>query len=327
MVSKFEVIQLAGSAIDPQRWDAFVEKSPQGAVFHLHGFASIIAPDWEALIVTKNGQWEAILPFVSRHFLMFRRSVQPRFSQYWGLCLRGEREHGYARLSWEKEVQEALLASLPGFHEVIWRFSPAFGYPLPWHWAGFRLGQRYTFQVSLQQEEASLLAGMASSTRRQIRHGKAFDYTESSQPEQLMSLLRQQAAAGHQIIGQKESDWELVPRLIAYLQEKKLGRIKEMRREGEVVASGVFVRFRGQGTYLLGTYLPGEKGLAAMAPMMWAAISEDKAAGMKVFDFEGSMIEGVERFFRRLGAVPVPYLEVSRHDYPMLATWISALRS
>ncbi len=327
MVSKFEVILTTGAEIDPQRWDAFVEKSPQGAVFHLHGFASIIAPGWEALIVTKDGNWEAIFPFVARSFWGLRRSLQPRFSQYWGICFREEREQGYTRLSWEKEVQEALLEGLPRLREVIWRFSPAFRYPLPWHWKGFRLGVRYTFQLDLRQEEASLLAAMATTTRRHIRQGKTLECTESSHPEQLMNLLRQQAAAGHDIIGQKESDWELMPRLIAYLQKKKLGRITEMKRGGEVVASAVFVRFRGQGVYLLGTYLPGEKGQAAMAPMMWAAIMEDRAAGMEVFDFEGSMIEGVERFFRRLGAVPVPYLEVTWNDLPMIATWISALRS
>jgi hypothetical protein len=45
--------------------------------------------------------------------------------------------------------------------------------------------------------------------------------------------------------------------------------------------------------------------------LMWEAIMRARAV-TDVFDFEGSMLEPVERFFRAFGARQTPYIHVSR---------------
>jgi hypothetical protein len=43
-----------------------------------------------------------------------------------------------------------------------------------------------------------------------------------------------------------------------------------------------------------------------------------------IFDYFGSMIEGIERYFRSFGAVPVPYYRVRKLRFPF--SWMPSLR-
>jgi hypothetical protein len=56
---------------------------------------------------------------------------------------------------------------------------------------------------------------------------------------------------------------------------------------------------------------PELRNSSAGSLCMWAAI-ENAATVAANFDFEGSMIEPIEHFFRSFGAVQQPYHRVSR---------------
>ena len=66
------------------------------------------------------------------------------------------------------------------------------------------------------------------------------------------------------------------------------------------------------GYYLLGGYDPKESHHGASAIAMWEAIKFTKEElGLNQFDFEGSMIQPVEQFFRKFGGKLTPYYTVS----------------
>ncbi|MDP5168638.1 MAG: GNAT family N-acetyltransferase [Bacteroidia bacterium] len=326
-MSPYEVVLRNGREIDPVLWDAFIGQSPEGAVFHLHGYASIIAAGWEAVIVKRGEEWEAVLPFLRSSRMGFSRSLQPRFAQYWGPCMAPSSLSGYEGLSRKKALQELLIEHLPPLKQIIWQFSPMVDYPLPWYWQRFTLRTRYTFQLDLSQTEPHLLSQTASTLRRYLKKGKTLLFEEENDPEALVQLLKKQQQEGHEIIGSNDLDWVTFPALVRYLQEKGMGRMRVVKNgEGQVLSAGLFVRYGKLGMYLIGTYDPELGDRSAMPILLWKSICEDQAAGMRKFDFEGSMIPGVERFFRRLGGQPVAYLQVERNDLPLVIQWIHALR-
>lgn len=302
--------------------------SPQGGVFHLHGYASIIAPGWQALIVKDQEKWVAVLPFLPSSKFGFRRSLQPRFSQFWGVCFLPDSKTGYESLSEKKAILDTLMPEIDNIQQIIWHFSPAFDYPLPFFWNKFRLESRYTYQIDLSASTEEMLASMASTIRRYLRKGASLSVKESSDPEILIRLFRLQQKNGHEIIGSSDKDWSVVSELIRYLTSSGKGSMYAVETtDGKVLAAGLFARFGHTGTYLLGTYNPELENRSAIPVMMWYAICAEQRAGMKIFDFEGSMIPGVERFFRRMGGRPVSYLKVERNELPYLLRWINELRS
>jgi Acetyltransferase (GNAT) domain len=63
--------------------------------------------------------------------------------------------------------------------------------------------------------------------------------------------------------------------------------------------------------YLLGGADPALRTSGASSLLLWEALRRARDV-TDVFDFEGSMLAPVERFFRGFGAVQTPYLRVSR---------------
>jgi hypothetical protein len=80
-------------------------------------------------------------------------------------------------------------------------------------------------------------------------------------------------------------------------------------------AAAVFVVFdRERAYYLLGGCRP-DLGASATALALWEAMNcASKVNGVKTFDLEGSMIPGVELFFRKFGGVLTPFYTVSRYS-------------
>ena len=72
--------------------------------------------------------------------------------------------------------------------------------------------------------------------------------------------------------------------------------------------------------YLLGGGDPDLRTSGAASLLMWEAILRSRAV-TDVFDFEGSMLKPVERFFRSFGARQAPYLYVSRASPAIRRPW------
>lgn len=62
---------------------------------------------------------------------------------------------------------------------------------------------------------------------------------------------------------------------------------------------------------------PDLRNSGANSLCMWEAIKFASTA-TKAFDFEGSMIEPVERFFRAFGARQKPYFQISKINSPFV---------
>lgn len=65
---------------------------------------------------------------------------------------------------------------------------------------------------------------------------------------------------------------------------------------------------------------PALRNSGATSLCMWEAI-RFAATVTKSFDFEGSMIEPVERYFRAFGAIQTPYFSVSKTPSRLLSSY------
>jgi lipid II:glycine glycyltransferase (peptidoglycan interpeptide bridge formation enzyme) len=64
----------------------------------------------------------------------------------------------------------------------------------------------------------------------------------------------------------------------------------------------------------MGAQKQGNDNYRAMPALLWHCIKEAKKRGNKIFDLEGSMDPGVEKFFRSFGANRELYLELKKND-------------
>jgi hypothetical protein len=78
------------------------------------------------------------------------------------------------------------------------------------------------------------------------------------------------------------------------------------------VAASFCVHDREAAYYLLGGYDQRNPHASAGALCVWQAIMRAKEIGLRTFDFEGSMIPSVEKYFRGFGGTLMPYFTLNR---------------
>lgn len=88
-------------------------------------------------------------------------------------------------------------------------------------------------------------------------------------------------------------------------------------RDGRPVACSFVVHDDRTAYYLVGGYDEGMKHHGAGALAMWEAVKHAKNLGLERFDFEGSMIPAIERYFRGFGGELRPYFRINKARLPL----------
>jgi hypothetical protein len=313
--------------LDAERWDAFIRQSPQGSLYALHGYISSLRSSWQAYVVQKAGRWCAVMPFCLNKKWRFQSMPQPLYTQYWGICFASELADESEREQWnlKRKWTQLILDQWEDIQLVVQNFSPAFDYPLPFHWAGFSLHTRYTYYLDLKKEPAQLFAELDPSLRRQIRKSEKYHFqiVADNKLRGLLDLLAENRRQGHDIVGKGDADYQTYQAMAEYLMATGQGKIfSSYHPDGTCLAAILYAKFGQKGLYLSGAMHPDHKKTGAMSALLWAAIGQAQADGADCFDFEGSMLPGVEQFFRKFGAFPVPYLQIQKNHLPPLVKWL-----
>ena len=83
-------------------------------------------------------------------------------------------------------------------------------------------------------------------------------------------------------------------------------------------AGAIIINDQLRSYYIIGGTSEEHRNSGGMNVVLWHAITEAHARGQRIFDFEGSMIEPIESFFRSFGARQTPYFRVWKHHHPVL---------
>ena len=76
---------------------------------------------------------------------------------------------------------------------------------------------------------------------------------------------------------------------------------------GIAIGTSFCLIYKDTALYLFGGFDSDNKHHGAGVSCMWQSILKAKALGLKYFDFEGSMNENIERYFREFGGELVSY--------------------
>ena len=89
--------------------------------------------------------------------------------------------------------------------------------------------------------------------------------------------------------------------------------------ENQSIIAGVLVVYdNDKAYYLLGSVKESHKNSGALSLLLWKSIVKCKTLGIFHFNFEGSMLKPIERYFRSFGAEQYVYFEVEKINNPLL---------
>jgi hypothetical protein len=262
--------------------------------------------------VDAAGLVQAALPYAIQQQRSFSVLGMPPLSQTLGPWLRPSPGRESTRLAREKDLIGELLDALPptdcyaqSWHHSITNWLPAY-------WRGYSQTTHYTYRIPSLVDLDAVWNGMQSNIRSDVRKARErFGVTVDDAADlEAFSRLNDLTFARQG----KPSPYsnEFLSRVDAAADAQSSRRIFVARDEAGRAHAGVYLVWDSESAYyLMGGGDPELRHSGATSLCMWEAI-RFAATVTRSFDFEGSMIEPVERFFRAFGAIQTPYFAISR---------------
>jgi hypothetical protein len=279
---------------------------------------------WDVVLVEKGGQVIASMPYMIRK--RFGRIIlgHPPLTQTLGPWIREVDGKQPSRLARQKDLMQELIAALPryDYFSENWHFSQTNW--LPFYWAGFTQTTRYTYRLPDLSDQQKLWNGLRENIRRDIRKAEGRFDLQVRTDLGIDAFLRLNIQTFERQGKDLPYSKDLVTRLDKACVEKDARRIFIAEdAQGRAHAGIYLVWDQNSAYYLMGGGDPELRKSGATSLCMWEAIKFASTVS-KSFDFEGSMIEPIERFFRAFGAEQTPYFAVSHTPSKMIRAAMSA---
>lgn len=208
----------------------------------------------------------------------------------------------------ETELLKGLLHSLPSNDvtdlDLSWRQSvPAPDADLSTHW-------KHT-QVLLLSNEEALYAALKPSLKRQLKKAdKNLHIVEKDDLELFLTMYHKTFQRQSQTAAIPDSAFRQAWKVCC---ENNCGKLLFIRDEQQQVHAALFLVVDADTAYYLaGGSDPSFSDSGAMSGLMWHAILQSLEDGKQYFDFEGSMLPGIDRFFRQFGPEEKKYLNLQK---------------
>jgi len=294
------------------RYRAFCATAPDVPVFAQPWFLDSCAEGgaWDVALAEEGGRVVAALPYFYKQKGPFNYATMPVFLKWLGPYLLPEFR---GRLAHEHELLKALLAQLPALAAFRQNFYPTVTNWLPFYWQGYQQTTHYTYRLQGIQNLASIEAGLNRNVRRNLAKARQQVRVVPDCPlEELHRLItlsfdRQQLPLPY--------SWAQLQRHDAALAANGARQLfRAVDAEGRT-HSAAYVIWDGQAAYYhLSGDDPGLRASGAGLLLVWEAIRySSEVLGLNCFDFEGSMLPGVEQVRVSFGAQQTPFFHVWKY--------------
>jgi len=278
--------------------------------------------NWDEVRIESGGRLEARLPFVMRKKYGVTLLDMPPLTQCLGPYFAPIKAKYSKELARQKDLVQELINRLPCHHIFCQNFHYSAANWLPWYWEGYEQSTRYTYVLDDLSSEEKLWEELQSNIRSDIRKAMhRFDLQVRSDlgPDVLLSVCQKTL----QRQDKKGLPDQVVRRIYDTCERRGSGRaFFAVDKQDRIHAALYLVWDERTAYYLLGGGDPELRNSGAHSLIMWEAIKY-AAIVSRSFDFEGSMLEPVERFFRAFGARQIPYHQITRFNNRRLkAGWL-----
>ena len=272
---------------------------------------AVAGESWDVVTVEKGGEIQAAMPYIVKKKLGLTLLTQPALTQNLGPWIRPTYAKYAKRLSREKDLMQALIDQLPTYTLFQQNWHHTVTNWLPFYWKGFEQTTRYTYRIDDLNDEESIWKEIQSNIKREIRKASNREgvvVRDDLGIDEFLSLNEMVFSRQGKTLPYTKA---FVENLDAAATERKARKIFIAEDGQGRRHAGVYLVWDSQSAYyLMGGGDPELRNSGATSLCMWEAIKFASTV-TESFDFEGSMIEPVERFFRAFGARQTSYHAVS----------------
>ncbi len=288
-----------------------------GTIFMQPWWLDAVAPgQWSEVSISNNDEIIARMPYCIVKKMGLKFITMPALTQHLGPWIqKSESEKSYTQLSSEYQLANELISQLPQFHYFTQRFSTHFTNWLPFYWQGFQQTTYYSYSLDDITDPQIVWKNLHETARRQVRKAEKQLEVQDCDVESFynintMTFTRQGLKNPH--------SFQKIENLYNACTNRDACKIFKAIDESNRIHAVLFLVWDDERAYyLMGGADPELRKSGASSLLMWHAI-QFASTKVSIFDFEGSMISGIEKFFRTFGATPKPYFKITKVNHPLL---------
>ena len=268
--------------------------------------------NWDVVIYKKSNEIFGVLPYFLKKKWGFSFLGIPPFTQHlgpWLIYPKGQKNN--TKLSFEKEAFTYLINQLPNASINIVKSHHSIKNILPFVWKDYSSSVKYTYILEdIFQRKDDIFNELSSSTRKNIKKAEKLLKVEESENINVLFTLFQMTFQRQQL--KVPYKLENLKKLFDSCKKYNSCKILIAKDGSNNIHSGIFLVWTNKTVYyLMGGSNPNFRNSEAMSLVMWEGIKLASTFA-KEFDFEGTMVESIERFIRGFGATQKPYFQLSK---------------
>jgi len=287
--------QLKRSEIITEKYNACIEKSIQSKIYAFSWYLDIVADDWSVLVLD---DYVAVMPIPyvrAKRNLYFKKIMQPLFCQQLGIFSQKELP--------QKAYQEFINQFL-NLTPKTYQFNTDNTSFLKI--VDFLKNERINYELSLQEPYEILKKEFSKNLKRNIKKAQKAQLTIKKCTLNELLLMKKKTASEMY----KNKNYQVLKKLIETICKRKKGKCIGVYDDNELIATAFFIQTPHRIIYLLSSSTSKGKKMGA-TPLLIDNLIKKHEKSAVILDFEGSIIEGIARFFRSFGAKPVIYYQVN----------------
>lgn len=267
--------------------------------------------NWDVILVEENGHIVASLPYFIKRTSSGISIQKAPLTQNNGIWIKYPTNIKYEKkLSYEKRLMNNIIDKIESLQ--IEKYRQYFHYSienwLPFYWRGFSQTTRYTYLIENTSDLEAINNNFNSNIRNQLRKARReVEVFEGMEVETFfkineLTFLRSGMSIPYSLELLKRLDFECAQRntrKVLYAADK----------EGNVHSAVYLVWDEDSVYYLMSGSVPNYRSSQSLTLLIYESIRLASKLGKK-FDFEGSMKENIENFFRQFGAIQKPYHDI-----------------
>jgi len=301
--------RLARQDIDDKRWNGVVHFALNDFAYGYTWYLDNVAEHWEGLIW---GDYDMVMPLVWNRKYKIPYLYQPFFTQQLGI---------FAGKKIKETTVKKFLEAIPSEYQFI---EMNLNYANYADAEDFKITERRNLVLDLNKTYTDIETEFSDNLKRNLKKAQKANLHIHThiKPETLVDFYAEHT-------GKKVKEWQpkmkhTLHRIIYNAMHYNMGQLCAVHNaKGDLIAADFFLSSKKRIINLLPASNDEGKELHAMTHLLSFIIQTHSNKEM-VLDFEGSMIEGVARYYKSFGAVDQPYWHLKRNNLPWYARMLKS---
>lgn len=296
--------------IDKVRWDAVIAASASKLPYGYSWYLDITAPNWEGLVY---GDYQAVMPLTSRRKWGMNLLLQPLYTQQLGIFS-------------SKPIQDETAGEFFSFIKSRYRLIVVnlnYSNPYENQLTGFEYKMQVSHNLSLDSDYSNLAANYSENHRRNIRKAEKeeLQFVQLQSVDEYLKVFRDELSKRLSLIDSKNE--AKMAHLMNSLMQKGYGELYGVTNQaGDLLSTMFILQSASVFIYLFASATKEGRALGASHFIVDRFIQDKSNSQTGLLDFEGSMIEGIARFYKGFGAIKTNYLQIRRNRLPWIIKWM-----